>query len=401
MTKLRLLALNNNELHFVANGAFVQLYDLEEIWLRNNRLVYIPRGLPDKLRKLYMDSNRIRIIENGLFSNTSRLDYLTVENNKLNRIQNKTFLGLKFLKSLNFRGNKLRVIEKGTFHSLRNLSTLSLSNNPLQRVEADAFVDLENLTFLHLDMCGEKMTLEQNFLPQMPKLQQLTMMNSPGLGKAFVKMVASTPIAPLKRLTEIDLTYNDLNTLDPNIREVFPALNALALDGNSWLCDRRLVWLREWMVTSDVSFSKYEPVICEHPYSLKGREVRDLDEKEFVEEAPPTEPPSAQDYQWMMAGKKGTGSSSDAVAAASQHENSVLAGIEPNPIAATTTATVQSPTTPRLKKLRKQRRGSRRNNQRKGKGKGRKRRGKKGKGRKRRNRKNKKSNKQAAAVKSA
>ena len=274
MTKLRLLALNNNRLHFVANGAFSELHDLDEIWLRNNKLVYIPRGLPDNLRKLYMDSNRIRIIEDGLFPNTSHLDYLTVENNQINRIQNRTFLGLRFLKSLNFRGNELRVIEAGTFDSLRNLSTLSLSDNPLERVEADAFRDLQNLTFLHLDMCGEQMSLEQNFLPQMPRLQQLSMMNSPGLGKAFVQMLADAPMAPVKGLAEIDLTYNDLRTLDPNVRELFPALKALALDGNSWLCDRRLAWLREWMVTSDVSFSKYEPVTCEHPYSLRGREIR-------------------------------------------------------------------------------------------------------------------------------
>jgi Leucine-rich repeat (LRR) protein len=72
MTRLKLLALNNNELHFVANTAFRDLTGLEEMWLRNNRLVYIPRALPDNLHKLYMDSNKIRQIEDGLFTNQSK-----------------------------------------------------------------------------------------------------------------------------------------------------------------------------------------------------------------------------------------------------------------------------------------------------------------------------------------
>ena len=72
MTKLKLLAMNDNDLHFVANTAFSGLESLDELWLRNNKLSYIPRGLPDNLRKLYMDSNRIRVIEDGLFSNKSK-----------------------------------------------------------------------------------------------------------------------------------------------------------------------------------------------------------------------------------------------------------------------------------------------------------------------------------------
>ncbi|XP_076451932.1 uncharacterized protein LOC143287660 [Babylonia areolata] len=384
MTKLRMLALNNNELHFVANGAFNDLHSLDEIWLRNNKLVYIPRGLPNHMRKLYMDSNKIREIENGLFSNESRLDYLTVENNRINRINNKTFTGLKFLKSLNFRGNRLKVIETGTFDSLGNLTTLSLSNNPLEKVEDNAFINLENLTFLHLDMGGEKVTLEQNFLPQMPQLKQLSLMSSPGLGKAFVQMVDATPIAPLKMLTEIDLTYNDLNTLSPNIREVFPALNALALDGNSWICDRRLVWLKEWMMSSDVSFSKYEEVICEHPYSLKGQLIRDVNDEDFVEVAPTTQAPSLDDYSRMMAGKESSNasSSSSLPSPAAMRDSAAVIGAKPPP---------DSPegSSNQMQKKKKSRKGRKRK-QRKARGKGRKKRGKSGKGRKRRNRRNRK-----------
>lgn len=301
ITDLRMLALNNNQLHFVGNRALTHLDRLEELWLRNNHLVYIPRGIPDNVRKLYMDSNMIREIEGGLFKNTSHLDYLTVENNKIQRINNNTFTGLKFLKTLNFRGNKLRVIETGTFDSLRNLSSLSLSDNPLEKIEPGAFRNLENLTFLHLSMCGERMALEQNFLPDMTQLQQLKMMNSPGLAKAFVKLLAENYTKPLEHVTEVDLTYDDIETLSPNVREVFPMLKAFYLDGNPWLCDKRLTWLKEWMTTSDISFSQYEPVICEQPYALKGREVKDVAENDFAEVAPPRQQPSAEEMSEILS----------------------------------------------------------------------------------------------------
>lgn len=309
MTKLKMLALNNNQLHFVANTALSHLVHLEEVWLRNNRLVYIPRGLPDNLRTLYMDSNQIREIEDGLFTNQSKLHYLTVEMNKISHVGNKTFAGLRFLKSLNFRGNKLRVIEAGTFTSLHNLSTLSLSDNPLERIERGAFLDLGNLTFLHLVMCGEEMALEENFLEHMPNLQQLSLMNSPGLAEAFIKMVHDNPLIPLKLLSEIDLTYNDLQTLTPNVLETFPALTALYLDGNPWACDKRLAWLKDWMLSSDVSFSKHESVLCEKPFALKGRDIRNVDVNQFGEVVPASQTVSQEEYDKMMAKKKAEGSS--------------------------------------------------------------------------------------------
>lgn len=296
ITHLRLLALNDNELHFVANNAFTNLPHLAEIWLRNNKLVYIPRGLPDNLHKLYMDSNRIQEIEDALFSNKSQLNYLTVENNKIRRISNKTFSGLSLLKSINLRGNLIQTIETGTFNNLDNLSTLSLSDNPLQKVQNGAFQALPNLTHLHLSMCGERTSLEQNFLPEMPKLQLLSLMNSPGLAKAFVQQLADLPQKPLPHLKELDLTYSDLTTLTANIREVFPQLQTLALDGNSWSCDQRLAWLQEWMTTSEIHFWKYEEVMCERPDTLKGRLVKNLHHNEFSELTTTQEPPPANPH---------------------------------------------------------------------------------------------------------
>ncbi|CAL1530471.1 unnamed protein product [Lymnaea stagnalis] len=286
ITDLELLTLNDNQIRFFADGALSHLTMLTEVWLRSNNLVYIPRDLPNSLTKIHMDSNKIAEIESGIFSNQSRLVYLTVENNIITRIQPDTFKGLRFLDTLNFQGNNIHTLEAGTFSDLGSLSTIFLSNNLLRRIEIGAFHNLGNLSRLFLSyQPTEEFELMGSFLPEMLRLQELHMMGSHGLVDAFMAIINDPEIAlvPMSSLTLLDVSYNNLQWITPRVRVIFPNLASFILNGNPLRCSRNLKWLRDWMVSSDVKFHDNEEVTCESPLRLRGRTVRSIQDAEWAE----------------------------------------------------------------------------------------------------------------------
>uniref|UniRef100_A0A0B6YAF1 LRRCT domain-containing protein n=1 Tax=Arion vulgaris TaxID=1028688 RepID=A0A0B6YAF1_9EUPU len=287
ITDLQLLTLNDNDLHFLQDGSLTHLVKLQELWLRGNKLVYIPRSIPDSVRKVHMDSNNIQQIEAGLFSNQSHLDYLTVENNQIRQIQPNTFSGLRFLNMLNFQENQLQTLEKNTFVDLVSLNTILLSNNPLKKIEAGAFKNMGNLTNLFLCYIGEEnFELEGNFLTEMPKLQKLQLINSPGLADDLMAVINDSAVfqAPLQKMTQLDLSYNNLKWVSPRVRSVFPNLLSLPLDGNPLRCTKSLKWLKDWMVSSVVSFYNVNEIVCETPLRLKNRPIRGIADNEWADE---------------------------------------------------------------------------------------------------------------------
>ncbi|BFZ23579.1 hypothetical protein BsWGS_26618 [Bradybaena similaris] len=284
ITDLQLLTLNGNDLHFLGDSALSHLTQLREIWLRNNSLVYIPRSIPNSVRNVHMDSNNIQQIEPGIFGNMSQLDYLTVESNQINRILPNTFSGLRFLNTLNFQGNRIQNLESDTFVDLGSLSTLLLSNNPMVRIEADAFKNLGNLTQLFLSyIVEENFQLAGNFFPQMLRLQTLHLVNSPGLVNDLMNMINDSAAfsIPLEQMRHLDLSYNTLEWVSPRIRVVFPNLLSMPLDGNPLRCSRRLKWLRDWMVSSEVNFNNHNEIVCETPHRLRDRAVRSIEDHEW------------------------------------------------------------------------------------------------------------------------
>ncbi|XP_046563026.1 leucine-rich repeat-containing protein egg-6-like [Haliotis rubra] len=298
ITRLRMLTLNNNKINRVAFMAFSKLKNLQEIWLRDNNLIYIPRGLPDNLKKLYMDSNKVVEIQRAQFANTSQLEYFTVEKNRVQTIEAGSLSRLRFLKYLNLQGNGISTITKGMFDNVRNLTTLTLSNNPINKIETGAFKNLENLTSLYMSYIppSDDFSLEDNFLPEMPKLEKLGLMGSQSLALQLLQIIDDTPV--MHHLTEVDLTFNDIQTLPPSLQRVFPKVQALSIDGNILNCDNRLLWLARWMKASDVKFFAYEEPQCEEPEKNKGKLLKDVPESDYVEvkqELPP--PPPVQEAE--------------------------------------------------------------------------------------------------------
>lgn len=284
ITRLQLLALDNNRITNVLYRTFRGLEHLKELWLSHNKMVYIPRGLPSSLTKLYMDNNLIQEMEETMFKNDSQLEHLSMEMNRIEMIPAGAFNNMLNLKVLDLKVNRVKELKPGTFSDLPNLNYLDLSNNMLETIPAGTFIDLQNVTKLGLSHVISTMTdIGDNFLEAMPNLETIELVNSPGLAKGIMKMLQGKPLNPLTKASKVNLMYCDLSTLPPEIRELVPNVQELLLDDNPWMCDTRLRWLKNWMLSADVTFSKDKPVTCESPVDLKGQKVWQVADRDFIE----------------------------------------------------------------------------------------------------------------------
>lgn len=113
---------------------------------------------------------------------------------------------------------------------------------------------------------------------------------------------ASIDISTTGCLQELDLSFNDLATLPPEVKDILPHLTLLNLEGNPWLCDRSLLWLKQWMQEESVSFYVTNPPTCDEPFNLKGREISQIADDQFAEVSvvnTPSQQPPAQNSRGL------------------------------------------------------------------------------------------------------
>ena len=295
MTEVTLITLNDNMIENVAHRAFGSLENLQELWLSRNQLVYIPRGLPASLEKLYIDNNHVVELAPTLFQANANLKYLSLEANKVMKIHQDSLKDVTQLETLNLQGNEVSLIDVGTFTHLPELKELVLSNNPVQVFENGAFADLTSLTELslsHIDhtVTGPEKILDENILAAMPIVESIDLTSSPFLTEKLLEILSESESFTSSVKTLI-LQYNELTTLPEIIKTAFPNIETIILDGNPWKCDKKLVWLRDWIKSSSVTFHRFEEPTCNQPASLQGRLLSTVEDSELVEEVQqPSEP---------------------------------------------------------------------------------------------------------------
>lgn len=303
ITRLNLITLNDNDISFVEHRTFWYLENLKEMWLSRNDLVYIPRGLPKALTKLFIDNNQVVELEPMLFAEDAKLTVLSLEGNRVQKVHQDSLKYVKNLEKLNLQGNKISLIDVGTFTNLSNLHMLTLTNNPIQVFEPGSFAALEGLTelsmsYIHHRNTRQQKILQENFLNAMPNLVSIDLMSSIDLTSAFLTIFESAEGNPLDKVEKVNLQYTELTTLPEAVKNIFPNIKQLLLDGNLFHCDHKLQWLRAWMqTTTTVSFHQYEQVTCNSPHAVKGKLISELSPDDFVvEPEQQATPPSSRPH---------------------------------------------------------------------------------------------------------
>lgn len=222
LTRLEELHLDDNSISTVGveEGAFREAVSLKLLFLTKNHLSSVPIGLPEDLKELRLDENRIAIIAEEAFQNVTRLQRLLLDGNLL------TDEG----------------IAPGTFRDLSNLRELTLARN--------------SLTFpppLLPSQALVKLSLQENQIDQIPV-------------DAF---------AGLNRLERLDISSNQLQSLTQGVFDELSSLRHLMVKNNPWRCDCSVKWVVVWLKSLPPSVNA-RGFVCLSPEKVRGMAIREL-----------------------------------------------------------------------------------------------------------------------------
>lgn len=251
---LQLLDMTNNLLEEMEEDALGRLEMLVILYLTDNKLHAIPRSLPDELKILHLEFNRIEQIVSG------------------------DLLGLPKLEVLLLNDNNIKVVQEGAFSQMTSLITLDLSRNPISILPAGTLSGPSRLQVLRLSSLTVNPPAEDMTFPvSSPEhLVRLDLSFSPGLARQLLADKAA--LVAFRELQELNLTNTDLINLRSDLLHFLPQLRDLHITGNRLNCSG-LLWLALWMRVQDQL--EHREVICFSPPELYGTLVVDLQDTDM------------------------------------------------------------------------------------------------------------------------
>lgn len=314
---------HNTNLDTIASNAFDGLYNtLEFLFLGNNKLSnlnFLKSGTWNQLTQLNLQHNPLGALPSSVFTKTGqRLQYLNLDQCELTSISAPIFSGLA------------------------SLHTLILSNNMINTVESAAFQNNPALTELRLDKQKTSMTLNENSfqgietslehlyigkntidIPRFWKLTEnltnLFELNAPEIqlgsipDKAFknnenlatldlgtnnIDSVQDSSFYRLRdSLQSLSLSFNKITTINKCVFSNFTKMEQLHLDGNLLVCDCRIRWLHDWVVTRADKFQAGFLVgACNSPVNLNGQFLHEINSNDLTCDTNYVEPECADLY---------------------------------------------------------------------------------------------------------
>jgi Leucine-rich repeat (LRR) protein len=267
MNSLEYLFLNNNGIQHVESALFSGLVKLKHISLHQNELQYLHPDtflrLP-KLQQLHLSNNPTLLIPtDSNLINSHSLSHLDISYCNVSSVSVDTFANVSALEWLDLRYNRLERLDSVVFSGLLNLKEIYLSGNNLQYLHPDTFLRLSNLQMLHL---------EENWALQIPtdrhfiNSYSLSHLDISNCNVSSVSVETFTNVSALKLL---DLSDNNMRTVDINILRALPKLSTFYLYGNPLQCDCQLQEVWRWCKDRNM-WTGY--VGCDTPSEMKGKQ---------------------------------------------------------------------------------------------------------------------------------
>lgn len=153
-TYVRTLDLSRNKITVVVSKIFVNNPNLQNILLTGNSLDTLCNGVFNgterKLLRLYLQDNKIEILEANAFRGLGHITTLYLSSNRLTHLPSSIFYDLKDLKHLCLMQNNIVKLRRHYFRGLHHLESLTLQRNHLRKIPQGLFHGLQLLTEVNL-----------------------------------------------------------------------------------------------------------------------------------------------------------------------------------------------------------------------------------------------------------
>ncbi|XP_066092373.1 toll-like receptor 3 [Saccopteryx bilineata] len=242
---LEYLLLEYNNIEHLSSRSFNGLANVRYLNLRrsftkqSNSLALLPK-IDDfsfqwltRLESLNMDYNNFPGIKRNTFTGLIKLKYLSLANSftSLQTLTNETFVSLAHspLLMLNLSKNKISEIESGAFSWLGDLKVLDLGVNEIgQELTGQEWGGLGNIVEIYLSY-NKYLQLTSNSFASVPSLRQLM------LRRVALKNMdlSPSPFRPLRNLTILDLSNNNIANINDELLEGLEKLEILDLQHNN------------------------------------------------------------------------------------------------------------------------------------------------------------------------
>lgn len=281
--------ISNLELTRLQSDAFREAKNLTRLLVAKNHLMEIPPLLFYNTKKLIMadfSNNSINHVDPKAFVGATGLQTLDLSQNALNDLDSKLFKDLTKLKTLNLSynqfssidasilpvsllsldlsGNHLRTLAEHSFDKLINLKYLDLSYNSVERIKSKTFGYLSNLEHL-------KMKQMKILDIQMGTFSQQYNLISLDLSENALHTLDFKLFSPIfSELKKLELTGNQLSSLNGFRNSLFPQLTSLDIRDNRFSCS----YLIHFIET--LNWEKIHLVVDQKPIDPNESNVRGI-----------------------------------------------------------------------------------------------------------------------------
>ncbi|XP_035263126.1 leucine-rich repeat and immunoglobulin-like domain-containing nogo receptor-interacting protein 4b [Anguilla anguilla] len=322
LAQLQELDLSNNIISMIEVEAFQGLQSLQILRIKSNRLKIIPVGVfsgLSSLRTLDISKNEILVFLDYTFRELISLQQLEAGENDLVFISQRAFMGLQNLQELNLDSCNLTSIPIEALSQLQNLTRMHLRRLSISILPSASFHRLSHLRDLRISQWASLDTLTSKSLTGLnltslsinkcnlstvpyASIQHLVFLRYLDLSYNPITVVRGNLLADLIHLQEfhlaggrlvriepeafkglaylrlLNVSSNQLPTLEEGALHSVGNLETLRLDNNPLSCDCRLLWVVQRRLQLD--FDGYQPY-CSAPAVVRGRAFWDFTEVEL------------------------------------------------------------------------------------------------------------------------